>query len=90
MNVNLLPYAVFWGVLAIVVVVLIIYRKSISGREDDSIHLEGSMPMQQVALAHRLAAVDRWGKTLTVLVIVYGLALAGIYMYQVWNTVPTY
>jgi len=90
MNVNLLPYAVFWGVLAIVVVFLIIYRKSVSSQEDDSIHLEGSMPTVQVALAHRLASIDKWGKTLTIVVAVYGVALAAIYLYQVWNAVPTY
>ena len=90
MNINLLPYAVFWGVLAIVVVFLIIYRKSVSNREDDSIHLEGSVPSEQIALAHRLALIDRWGKTLTVIVAVYGVALAAIYLYQIWNTVPSY
>ena len=90
MNINLLPYAVFWGVLAIVVVFMIIYRKQISSHEDDSIHLEGSVPMEQMALAHRLAAIDKWGKTLTIVVAVYGVALAAIYLYQVWNAVPTY
>jgi len=90
MNINLLPYALFWGVLAIVVVFLIIYRKSVSSREDDSLHLEGSGPTEQVALAHRLAMIDKWGKTLTVVVAVYGVALAAIYLYQIWNTVPTY
>jgi hypothetical protein len=90
MNVNLLPYAVFWGVLAIVVLFLIIYRKSVSSHEDDSLHLEGNMPSQQMVLSHRLASIDRWGKMLTILVAVYGVALAGIYLYQIWNTVPTY
>jgi heme/copper-type cytochrome/quinol oxidase subunit 2 len=90
MNINLMPYAIFWGVLAIVVVFLIIYRKQISSHEDDSIHLEGSVPTQQVALANRLASIDRWGKTLTIVVAVYGVALAAIYLYQVWNAVPTY
>jgi hypothetical protein len=90
MNVNLLPYAVFWGALAIVVVFLIIYRKSVSSHEDDSIHLEGTVPTEQVALAHRLASIDRWGKMLTIVVAVYGVALAAIYLYQIWNTVPNY
>jgi len=89
-SINLLPYAIFWAVLAIVVVFLIIYRKSVSSHEDDSIHLEGGMPSEQVALAHKLAVVDRWGKTLTIIVAVYGVALAAIYMYQIWNNVPTY
>jgi hypothetical protein len=43
-----------------------------------------------VALAHRLASIDKWGKTLTIVVAVYGVALAAIYLYQVWNAVPTY
>jgi len=90
MNVNLLPYAVFWGVLAIVVVFLVIYRKSVSSQEDDSIHLEGNATVQQMSLAHRLESIDRWSKTLTVVVAVYGIALAAIYLYQVWNNVPTY
>jgi len=90
MNINLLPYAIFWGVLAIVVLFLIVYRKSVSSQEDDSLHLEGNATSQQVSLAHRLALIDRWGKTLTVFVAVYGIALAAIYLYQVWNNVPTY
>ena len=90
MNINLLPYALFWGVLALVVVFLIIYRRSVTSREDDSIHLEGGIATEQVTLAHRLEMIDRWGKTLTVVAVVYGLALAGLYLYQIWNTVPTY
>jgi len=90
MQINLLPYVVFWGVLALAVIFLIIYRKSVSSREDDSIHLEGSIATEQVALGHRLTMIDRWGKSLTVIAVLYGLALAGLYMYQVWNTIPTY
>ena len=89
-NINLLPYAISWGGLAIVVLTLILYRRAITSREDDSIHLEGGAPAEQVALAHRLNVVDRWGKALTVLTVVFGLALAGIYMYQVWTNVPSY
>ena len=43
MNVNLLPFAMFWGVLALVVVCLIFYRRAVTSREDDSIHLEGGI-----------------------------------------------
>ena len=76
--------------MALAVVFLIIYRKTVSSHEDDSLHLEGGAPGEQVTLAHRLALIDRWGKTLTVVVAVYGVALAGIYFYQIWNTVPNY
>jgi heme/copper-type cytochrome/quinol oxidase subunit 2 len=90
MNINLLPYAIFWGVLAIVVLFLIVYRKSVSSQEDDSIHLEGNVAVQQTSLAHKLALIDRWGKSLTIVVALYGIALAAIYLYQIWNTVPNY
>jgi len=90
MNINLMPYAVFWGVLAIVVLFLIVYRKQVSSREDDSLHLEGSGPTEQVALAHRLASIDRRGKMLTIVAALYGVALAALYLYQTWNAVPTY
>lgn len=90
MNINLMPYAVSWGALVIVVVALIIYRKTVTSREDDSVHLEGSMPAQQMVLAHRVGVIDRWGKTLTVIMAVYGLALAAIYVYQIWTNVPSY
>ena len=90
MNINLLPYIVFWGVLAVVVLALIVYRKSIADQEDDSLHLEGNAPGNQVALAHKLALIDRWGKSLTVVAVLYGLALAAAYVYQIWTTVPSY
>ncbi len=90
LNINLLPYAVSWGVLAIIVIGLVVYRRTIASQEDDSLHLEGSGPSEQVALGHRLESIDRWGKALTVLAVLYGLALAGLYVYQLWTTVPSY
>jgi len=90
MNINLIPYAVFWAVLALIVVFLILYRNAVTHREDDSIHLEGNVTHDQIALAHKLELIDKWGKSLTVVAIVFGLALAAIYLYQVWYTVPSY
>jgi hypothetical protein len=37
-----------------------------------------------------LALIDRWGKSLTVVVALYGVALLALYFYQVWTNVPTY
>ena len=90
MNINLLPYALFWVVLALIVIALVIYRRSVTMREDDSIHLEGGMPSEQITLAHRVEIIDRWGKALTVLAAIYGLALAALYVYQLWTNVPSY
>lgn len=89
-NLNLLPHLIVWGVLALVVIALIVYRKYVADQEDDSIHLEGTATNDQVALGHRLAIIDRWGKIITGLVVLYGLGLCAIYVYQLWTNVPSY
>jgi hypothetical protein len=89
-NLNLLPYAAFWGTLMITVLGLVFYRRLVASHEDDSLHLEGNVRGIQAALADKLEWIDRWGKMLTVVAMVYGVALAGVYLYQVWNNVPTY
>ncbi len=79
------PAIVIWAILAIATLGLALYRKLISAGEEDLIHLgpgeERQIP-EQVALAGRLKAVDRWGKTLTIITVAIGLVLAAIYLYQ--------
>jgi hypothetical protein len=84
----LTPLAISWAVLAVVVLTLAIYRSVLAGRNDQTVHisdLEANLIAQQTASAGRLEKVDRLGKTLTVLVLLYGLALAGAWIYQVWQ-----
>ena len=82
---NLTPAVVIWVILAIATLGLSLYRKLISAGEEDLIHLgpgeERHIP-QQVALAAKLNGIDRWGKTLTVITILVGLAMAALYLYQ--------
>jgi len=82
---NLIPAVLIWAVLAIVTLALALFRKFVSAGEEDLIHLgpgeETHIP-EQVALASKLKAVDRWGKTLTVITMAVGLALAAVYLYQ--------
>ncbi|MGB6943383.1 MAG: hypothetical protein WBE37_13360 [Bryobacteraceae bacterium] len=79
------PAVVIWAILAIATLGLALYRKLISAGEEDLIHLgpgeERQIP-EQVALAGRLKAVDRWGKTLTIITVAIGLILAAVYLYQ--------
>jgi len=86
-NFNLTALIVIWAVLAIATLGLALYRKLVSASEEDLIHLgpgeERQIP-EQVALAAKLSAIDRWGKILTVITIVIGLALAALYLYQAW------
>jgi len=78
---------VLWALLALAVIGLIIYRRIVSAGEDDMIHVSdaaGAVASQQVSVAQKLDQIDKWGKTLTVVVVVYGVVLAGVYVYQSW------
>jgi hypothetical protein len=84
---NMTPFVVIWSFLALAVLGLAFYRKLVSMREDDYIHLAGGAAKlipQQVAMAHKLDIVDRWGKTLTIITAIGGLMLAAAYLYQLW------
>ncbi len=81
---NLLPFAVIWALLFVAVIVLFFYRRSIAAHEDDTLHVLDSDQQQvaeQLKIAQRLEVVEKWGKFLTVVMIVYGLVLLGVYGY---------
>ncbi len=92
MHLNLVPFIVLWGLLAISVIVMIVWRKLVASEEDDTLHvLQGSVA-QQVTVAHKLEVIDKWGKILTVIAVVSGLLLGAVYVYQSWVTasnIPT-
>jgi hypothetical protein len=80
-----MPYFVTWVVLAVVVIALIVWRKAVTSHEDDSLHvLDGGAVSQQVNVSHKLDVIDRWGKILTAITVIFGLVLGAIYMYQSW------
>lgn len=89
---NWTPYVAIWSFLALIVLGLAVYRKMLSTQEDDSLHVaEGTAGLisEQVATAHRIEVVEKWGKSLTAVVVVAGLTLAAIYFYGVWHTGAT-
>lgn len=81
------PFAIVWTAIAAVTVGLALYRRVVSAHETDIVYLgtgeEGNIPRQK-ALATRLNWIDKWGKSLTVVTLVFGLALLSIYLYGVW------
>jgi hypothetical protein len=84
---NLTPWVIGWAVLAGVVIILMIYRWMVANREDDSLHVsdaDAAVVDQQVVFAKKLAAVDRWGKIMTAVALIYALGLLGLYMYRSW------
>jgi hypothetical protein len=85
---NLFPYVVTWVPLGVIVVVLAIYYNVVAGQEDDTIHvLESDAPSvaAQVKLTRKLEMIERWGKGLTAVVVVYGLVILGIYLHFMWQ-----
>jgi hypothetical protein len=83
---QLTVYVVIWSCLAVVVLALALVRFVVALHEDDNIHIsvaQESLISGQKAIFGKLDAIDRWGKTLTVLALVSGLALAALYLKQV-------
>ena len=90
MNINFLPLVVAWGVLAASVLVLIVIRRSVARNEDDQLHvLNTSGVVQQVAVAHKLEVIDKWGKIVTAVTVAFGLLIAGLFFYQTWVQAST-
>jgi heme/copper-type cytochrome/quinol oxidase subunit 2 len=84
----MIVYAVVWGVLALVLIALVVYRKMKTRDEDDSVHLsnaEWGVVTKQQTMAHSIEQLDRVGLILTIVTVVYGLALAGFYIYNIWQ-----
>jgi len=87
MPTKLIPFIVLWCLLAVGVLALIVWRKLVASHEDDQIHvLDGgpSVSQQQVQIAAKLEQIDKWGKTLTVITVVYGVLLAAAFIYMSW------
>jgi hypothetical protein len=81
------PFIAIWAGMALAVLILAAWRQLIDLHEDDSIHLgeqQSAMVNDQAMLARKLTSVDRWGRLLIIATIVYGVALAGFYLYQQW------
>ena len=87
MNISFVPFTVLWALLAIVVLALVAYRKLVSSKEEETLHLaDRAEANNQAAIAHTLEWIDKWGKLLTVVAVVYGLLLAAAYTFHVWQT----
>jgi len=82
---TLTPFVIGWVLLAIVVIGLAIFRSIAGLHEDDNVHLalsEQGMIPKQIAFFNTMERIDRWGKSLTVITVAFGLVLASIYIYH--------
>ena len=78
-------FVIFWAILGVATLALALYRKFVTMREDDYVHLAASeerLIPQQVATFKKIGAIDQWGITMTIVTVILGLALAGLYLYQ--------
>lgn len=76
-----------WSGLFFVVLTLAGLRKWVSRHEDDAVHLTDSeveLVRHQACVASFLSRLDRWGKVLTVVVLLYGLAILARVFYVTW------
>jgi hypothetical protein len=85
-NINFTPFTVLLLLLSLAVLALAGYRKIVSVKDDETIHLAGNLAAvnQQAVVAHKLEVIDKWGKLLTVIAVVYGLLLAAAFTWQTW------
>jgi hypothetical protein len=88
---TLIPFIVIWVVLAATVLALLAYRQVVTRGEDDSLHLvhEGQVSTHQSAVAHKVQTIDKWGKLLTVVAVIYALLLAAAFVYQTFMNQST-
>jgi hypothetical protein len=88
---KLLPHIVVWAALTTAVIFLAIYRRMVSGKTDELVHLadgETRAISTQTEVARKVAVIDRWGKTLTVIAAIYLLVIAGLYLYASMTQEP--
>jgi len=80
---------ILWSALTLFLIGLALYRKfEAHFHEDDLVHLaegESKFIPNQLATARLLDRIDGWGKTLTIVDVVFGLALLAVVLYNAWQ-----
>jgi hypothetical protein len=87
MSFNAYPHVITWIVLAAAVTTIAIYKLVLyarSSRDEFAPHLlAGKAQLRhRAAVAHREEITDKLGKTLTGIVLVYGIAIGVLYLYS--------
>ena len=84
----MIALVVSWAILATAVLALALYRRAVASKEDDYIHVNNDVAAQQVGMAKRLEAIDKWGKILTIVAGVFGLIIILLFLYSGWVNPP--
>jgi hypothetical protein len=84
---NLNVYFSVWLVLTVVVLAMAAYRYLLVRHADATIDLMESSKIaaEQTKAFRRAEGIGRWGKILTAVVLVYGLALIVVLLHHAWQ-----
>lgn len=76
-----------WVVLTVVVLAMAAYRHLLVRHGDATLDLMESSKVaaEQTRVFRRADGIERWGKILTAVVLVYGLALSVALLYHAWQ-----
>jgi hypothetical protein len=76
---------VLWIVIAAALAILYAYRRIVAGGSDEFVHVSDvsdEVLSKQAATARSLQKLDRIAMVLAIVLVVYGVALAGLQVYQ--------
>ena len=76
-----------WVILAIVVLGMAIYR-NVLGMHEDPVHVSPTAGTTEVREFKKAEHLEKWGLWLTVVVVVYGLVIAAVYLLELTGHTP--
>lgn len=80
-------YVLIWAALTVVVLAMAAYRWVLVRHEDATLNVLESpgLAAEQARVFRKANGIERWGVALTVVVLIYGLALGAAYLYHLWQ-----